>query len=293
MATLRELILQYTARLEKSGVDSPRLSAEVLLATASGMQRSELLKHLLLEPEAEWKTNAETLVMRRERGEPVAYITGVKEFYGREFAVTPDTLIPRPDTETLIDAALQFAAGYGSRITPQFMDMGTGSGAIAVTLALELPAWQGMAVDISSGALDVAAKNASMLGAANVCFLQKDFLSPDLPVGPYDMLLANPPYVSEAEYAELSPEVAAFEPKTALVPNAPNASGLEFLHAIMEKAITLVKPGGLLLMELGCTQGEALMRQADASNAWMEYAVLTDLGGLPRVFRAIRRLEDK
>lgn len=292
MPRLKETLRDYTARLTKSDVDSPRLSAEVLLAFAMDVPRSELLKELIIRPETELTDSivarAETLMVRREAGEPAAYIIGVKEFYGRDFTVTHTTLIPRPDTETLIDAALEFAVPYAAA-TPKFMDMGTGSGAIAVTLALELPTWQGIAVDISPEALSVAKVNAHTLGATNVCFLQEDFLSPELPRGPYDVIVANPPYISEKEYAELSREVAGFEPKSALVPNVPQASGLECLFAIMDKTTEFLCPGGLLLMEMGHAQGDALLCHAAISEqTWENVRILPDMAGFPRIFHAVR-----
>lgn len=295
---LRETLNTYTARLTKAKVDSPRLSAEVLLAQALGLSRQELLKELLLRPESslapDAASRAEAFIVRRERGEPVAYITGIKEFYGRDFRVTPDTLIPRPDTETLVDAALAFAAAhtsYAANTAPDltFMDLGTGSGAIAVTLALELPSWQGIGVDVSSAALAVAKQNAEILGAANARFLRLDFRSPEVPAGPFDMIVSNPPYVSEVEYAALSPEVKGFEPKLALVPETPQATGLECLTTLMDKSFPLLKKNGLLLLEMGSGQGDALLRHVQASGyAWADARILPDMAGLPRVFRALR-----
>lgn len=291
MQTLRETIDRFIGRLSAASVDSPRLSAEVLLAFALHRERSELVKNLLLYPDSPMDEAvldiAEKLVQRREKGEPVAYITGRKEFYGRDFMVTPATLIPRPDTETLVETALAFAKAY-PQSTPCFIDLGTGSGAIAVTLALELPIWRGVAVDISPDALRVAEQNAQNLGATNVDFVPCDFLGPDLPHGPYDMVLANPPYVSEEEYSTLSHEVAGFEPKSALVPPVDEAGGLEHLAAILNRTESLLVPGGLLLMEMGCTQGTALLEKASILSFLRDCRIIHDLAGLPRIFYAIR-----
>lgn len=296
MMTLHSLLASFTRRLTTAGVDSPRLSAEVLLASAMDMERSDLIKELLLRPERvldeTTRDKAESLAARRENGEPVAYITGRKEFYGREFLVTPATLIPRPDTETLVEAALAFAETCKGASAPfSFIDLGTGSGAIAVTVALELPNWRGTAVDISVEALRVAEQNAKRLGASKLTFTLCDFLSPNLPAGPYSMVLANPPYVSEREYQTLSREVAEFEPKSALVPPHESPDGLEHLFAILFKAERLLVPGGLLLMEMGCTQGNALLQKTASSPAWRACNVIQDLAGLPRVLHAIRREE--
>lgn len=292
MATLRTTLKSYTDRLAKAGVDSPRLSAEVLFAAASGVPRMELMKRLILDPDAAVEESilplADAFIARRERGEPAAYITGVKEFYGRDFAVTPATLIPRPDTETLVEIAIAFAKTVSGSAAPEFIDLGTGSGAIAVTLGLELPAWRGVAMDISSEALAVAKRNARTHGAGNIRFLHGDFCGDDFPAGPFDMIVANPPYVSEAEYADLSKEITSFEPKTALVPPVPGADGLEHLRAILAMAAPRLKKGGMMLMEIGSSQGSALTAHASASPAWEKIRIEPDLAGLPRVFAAMR-----
>lgn len=292
MSDLRALLTAYTARLARAQVDSPRLSAEVLLAHAMGFSRNDLIKTLLLTPEKPVEPNAEKLaegfIARRERGEPVAYIVGIKEFYGRDFAVSSATLIPRPETETLVEEALTFAARYPSG-NRSFLDLGTGSGAIAVTMALELPAWNGVAVDISEEALEMAKKNAANLNVMNLVFYCCNFLGKHLPPGPYGMVLSNPPYVSESEYGALSQEVAGYEPKTALVPPSAHSNGLEHLFAILAASEHLLVPGGILLMEMGCTQGDALLQKAASSRAWETCGVTADLAGLPRVFRAVRR----
>ena len=292
-ATHRTLLGQFTQRLESAGIDSPRLSAEILLAHSLKISRSDLLKKLIMEPNAPLTAQnvieADTLIARRERGEPAAYILGAKEFYGRNFTVTPATLIPRPETETLIDTALAFAATYHSDTIPlSFTDLGTGSGAIAITIALELPTWHGVAVDISPAALSVAQQNAVSLSAKNLEFAQCDFLNPSLPNFPYAMVLSNPPYVSEAEYNTISPEVKNFEPKNALVPNVAEANGLEHLLGILHTAEAVLVPGGLLLLEMGCTQSHMLMEAATALSAWGNCRVIHDLAGLPRLFHAIR-----
>ncbi|MCC8194789.1 MAG: peptide chain release factor N(5)-glutamine methyltransferase [Deltaproteobacteria bacterium] len=293
MATLRATLTELSARLTKAGIDSPRLSAEVLVAFALGLERPALMKELIMNPESAipWSCLAriEDSARRRENGEPVAYITGVKEFYGRDFTVSPATLIPRPETETLVDAALAFAQKYTPPSgNPAFADLGTGSGAIAVTVALELPSWSGTAVDISPDALRVAARNARALRAENLAFVLCDFLGPELPRGPYDMVLANPPYVSEEEYGTLSPEVARFEPKSALVPPFTGSGGLEHLFGILDAAERLLTAGGLLLLEMGRAQGDALMAKAGGAPFLRDCRILNDLAGSPRVFHAIR-----
>jgi release factor glutamine methyltransferase len=163
-----------------------------------------------------------------------------------------------------------------------FADLGTGTGCIAVTLALELPHWRGIAVEKSPAALRIARANAIRLGAENLCLALADFRTPPVPPALLDLLLSNPPYVSEAEYHALSREVRAFEPKSALVPCSGGVSGLEDAEALIPLARTLLKPGGLLLMEIGCRQGPALLSRLQGSD-WAEARLHKDLAGLDRV----------
>lgn len=321
--TLREQLNQFFRLLRENGVDSPRLSAEVLLASALGLERNELLKRLLLAPDAplaEQDTlQAERLVARRAKGEPVAYIIGNKEFYGRDFSVSPATLTPRPETELLVDLALEeMRQRPGSGL---FADFGTGTGCIAISLALARPDWRGSALDISPEALQVAIRNARRYGTRNVRFIQADFTTPPFALESLDLLVSNPPYVSEAEYAVLSREVRNFEPKSALVPAWPRqkdvslparrsvkpnseelaaeqtgcdffpagkSSGLEHALVILAEATRLLKPGGRLLMEIGHRQAQALLGKAREA-IWSEAHIYKDLAGLDRVFSVRKR----
>jgi release factor glutamine methyltransferase len=190
-------------------------------------------------------------------------------------------------------------ARQGSRTaSPCFADFGTGSGCIAVTLALELPGWQGVALDKSPAALEMARENAQRLGADHLEFLLADFARPPLPEKSLDLLVSNPPYVSEREYADLDREVRAFEPKSALVPaldgpdRAPGtlpgtkeASGLEDIKTVILQAERLLKIGGILLIEMGSGQGEAGQALFDRSR-WERVEVRPDLAGLPRLLVA-------
>lgn len=287
--SLRSLLDEAARQLTDSGVDSPRLSAEVLLAAALGLERDDLLTTLLLTPDA--RTDREcarrfaALAARRAGGEPVAYLTGVKEFYGRDFAVGPGALVPRPESEGLVDRALAFAA---RREPGLFADFGTGSGCLAVTLALELPAWRGLALEKSPAALAFAVRNTHR-HKARLALARADFLRPPLPPASLDLLIANPPYVSDAEYAALDREVRDFEPKSALVPEAARAaSGAEAALGIIALAEELLKPGGLLLMEMGHTQGGALLMALGPSMR-EEAAVHADMAGLDRILSACKR----
>lgn len=294
--TLRTALALMERRFSAAAVDSPRLSAEVLLAEALGMDRNELLKRLILTPEscppASALAVAEDLARRRGTGEPVAHILGRKEFYGREFSVTPATLVPRPETELLVDLALRFAASGRAPRGGWFGDFGAGSGCIAVTLGLELPAWRGLALDRSPEALGVARNNARRLRADGLAFALADFTRPPLRPGSLDLLVSNPPYVSQAEYAGLSREVRDFEPKSALVPDVPEkkdtADGMEHAGAIISQAMRLLRPGGQLLVEIGCRQAAAALAAA-SDKAWESVEIHRDLAGLDRVLAARKR----
>lgn len=300
--------------------DAPRLTAELLTARALHLSRQALLLRLAMHPHAPMPEDAlmraATLLARRAAGEPGALILGEREFYGRDFLVTPDTLIPRPETELLVETALS-QARRGAR----FADCGTGTGCIAVTLCAERHDLTGMACDISPRALAVAAHNlAAHLGDAHchggrpdaarqrAAFLRcrpvlADFTRPLFRHGTLDLLVANPPYVSEAEYAHLAPEVRCHEPVTALVPCAGHgldaaaaargrADGLGHIRVLVAEAGRALRPGGVLLMEFGSAQGPATARLfSDHTTLWAAMDIRRDLAGLDR-FVVARRSSD-
>ena len=267
------------SRLTAAGVDAPRLCAELLLAHALGVTRTEL--HVYPErpvPPAEL-AGLEALLSRRAAGEPMAYLLGEREFYGRSFAVTPDTLIPRPETEHLVELALERCPEAPLR----FVDLGTGSGCIAVTLCAERPSWQGLAVDKSRAALRMARRNATALGVeSRLHFVQADFCKPVL--HHCQLVVSNPPYIASADYAALDPGVRLFEPAAALTPGP---SGLEHLAAIAEQAVNCLQPGGWLLMEHALDQGTPL-RLLLKNNHWKNVFTFKDLAGLERITGAQR-----
>ena len=222
------------------------------------------------------------LVDRRATHEPVAYITGVREFYGRVFRVAPATLIPRPETEGLVEWAIQVAgASYAGLI----VDVGTGSGCIAISLALEMPAARVVATDVSAAALDVARMNAKALGAANVEFhlVTDEFFPSNLP--PADLVVANPPYVAERDRESLSHDVRNFEPQAALFGGE---DGLDVIRALVPAAARALADGGALLMEIGAGQAAAVSGIVAAAGFTLE-AIRPDLQGIPRVVVAHRR----
>lgn len=276
MAVLVDILKSATARLVKALALEPRearLEAQILVAHALGVNRAWLIAHDLDELPMNEVGNLEALFARREKGEPVAYILGEREFYGRLFRVTPDVLIPRPETELLVEAALvRLPPAAPTRV----VDIGTGSGCIALTLALERPAWTLTAVDISTAALKIAQENAARLGA-RVAFVQSDLFS-HLEATPFDAIVSNPPYVAEAA-PHLGQGDLRFEPASAL---ASGPEGLDTLVRLIPQALGHLRPGGWLMLEHGWDQGDKC-RGLMAQSGFMDIQTLTDLAGHPRV----------
>lgn len=265
-ATLGEALALARGRIDA-------VDARVLLREAASCSAASLVafSERALAPEAaaryvDW-------LARRAAGEPVAYLTGYREFFGRDFHVTPATLIPRPETELLIELVLEKVRDAAA---PRIVDLGTGSGAIAVTLALEIPTSQVTAVDASAAALAVAADNAARLGAQVRC-LHGDWLAPCAGER-FDFIVSNPPYVAEQD-AHLSQGDLRFEPRSAL---AAGADGLDDIRRILAAAPASLLPGGCVLLEHGYDQSQAvrtLLREAGFSDV----ASHADLAGIPRV----------
>ncbi|WP_461211506.1 peptide chain release factor N(5)-glutamine methyltransferase [Desulfocurvus sp. DL9XJH121] len=287
--TLGELLAQCDDLLRGAGVDSPRLSARLLAGHVLGLDQVRLVVDAGRVLEDGEVAAVRALAERRARGESVAYILGNKEFYGLDFRVTPDVLVPRPETEHLVERALE-RLDAGSAV--RFADLGTGSGCLAVTLATVFPQGLGLALDVSAAALAVARGNALRHGVAGrLCFVRGDMGAAFARPGALDLVVSNPPYVSEAEYAELGFEVADFEPRGALVPAMPDGApsdGLECYRALAPVAADALRPGGLLLLEIGCTQGTDVSEALRATGAFGEPEVLPDLAGLDRVVLARR-----
>ena len=259
------------ARSRLSDSPSAALDADLLLCHVLGKPRS----YLFTWPERELSTAQQadftSLLGRRVAGEPVAHLIGEREFFGHLFRVTADTLIPRPDTETLVEKALSLDVPAEARV----VDLGTGTGAIGVSLALARPDWHVTLVDLSEAALQVAADNAHRLGAAVTC-LQGSWLSPC--PRPFDLIVSNPPYIEESDH-HLDEGDVRFEPRSALV--APN-NGLADLAAITQQAAGKLVAGGWLLLEHGFEQGEAV-RTLLTQAGFVQVGTAQDLGGNDRV----------
>ena len=245
--TIGKLLTWTTDYLKKGGSTSPRLDAEVLLAHACGRQRIELYTTFDQEPAEEARVAFRELVRRRNEGTPVAYLVGYKEFYSMQFEVNPDVLIPRPETEHLVVAALDRAKELGSRAL-RIADVGTGSGAIAVTVAKHLKTCHVTAVDNSPAALVVARRNAEkhQLGEDRISFLESDLMSALPPETKFDLVLSNPPYVSESEFEKLPTTVREFEPKMALVAGP---DGSELIARLLVEAQSRLNSRGYCIFE--------------------------------------------
>lgn len=275
---LRQVLARAIQRLAAAGCDSPRLDAEVLLAHVLGQDRAWLYKYPVAHPDPVALNRLAELLSRRERREPVAYLTGYKEFFGLEFEVNPAVLIPRPETELLVETALQFAQ---SRSSLSIIEVGTGSGCIAVALARHLPAARIRAVDISPDALTVARRNAQRHAVADrVDLVQADLLQPV--AGPFDLIASNPPYVSHRELVAgtMQPEVARYEPRLAL---DGGDEGLAVINRLLAQARTKLKPGGWVLVEIGAAQGQAGLHLAREYLPGAEIELKQDLAGLDRL----------
>jgi release factor glutamine methyltransferase len=277
MNTLAGLHKELTAALTRAGVDAPAVSVRLLAAHVLGLRREELLTRGEMGVPADKEIRLRTLVERRAAGEPVAYLLGEREFYGRSFKVGPDVLIPRPETEILVEAALKAVPRERELC---FADLGTGSGALGVTRAAELPLSRGVLVDTSRGALSIARENARRHGVeARLEFVEADFGQPLLGPGVMNLIVANPPYVSTVDYDALDPEVRCHEPAAALV-GGPR--GDECYPALVRQACLALASGGWLAVEIGCDQAESVVKIFE-NECLTQISAIQDLAGLDRV----------
>ena len=285
MTRLRNLVDAARDRLVAAGVPAPEatLDAELLVRHVLGWDRASWITRRDETARADAAEAFKAVVARRAAREPVAYIRGLQEFYGRPFQVGPGVLIPRPETEMVVDEALTLLAGAGAGApAPRIADIGTGSGCLAVTLALECLRASVVATDVSADALAVARANANRHGvAARVAFVETSFL--EGVAGPFDLIVANPPYVREADRPSLAPEVVAHEPHLALFAGP---DGLRDVRIIVGLAATGLAPGGMLVMEIGAGQWPEV--RAALSAVGLEARVRADLQGIPRAVVATR-----
>jgi release factor glutamine methyltransferase len=287
-------------QLEREHVPSAALAAELLLMHALRQDRAWLYARPESELDAATRDHYFSLIARRASGVPTQHLTGHQEFWGLDFEVTPDVLIPRPETEHVIEVAL-LRLGIESSVSPsrretefRIADVGTGSGCIAIALAEELPASQILATDISAAALEVARRNAARHAVApRIDFVKcnlLEFLLHKSRVTNHescslDLIASNPPYIGRWEAATLPREVRDHEPEVALFGGE---TGTEIYAPLVAQAARLLKPGGILVLELGHNSAEAVSPLLSA-NEWISFAIANDLAGIPRVASAQRK----
>ena len=282
--TVGRLLSWTTEFLSGEGATSARLDAEILLAASLSCQRIDLYTRFDEQPGQGVRDQFRQLVRQRADGCPVAYLVGQREFYSRPFQVSPDVLIPRPETEFIVITALDLLGPESRDATLRIADVGTGSGNIAICLAQQLPGSSIVAIDISPAALEVARGNIEMHGVESQVELLESHL---LAAGdqPLDMVVSNPPYVSEAEYEQLPPDVREFEPRLALVAGA---SGLEVYQRLLPEAAERLQPGGWLVLETSPMICESLVGLIDSTVGFGPVELTRDLAGKARVVRTQR-----
>lgn len=281
--TVRRIVAWMAADFERRGIDSPRLDADLIVAHALGVKRLALFldpDRPLIEAEL---TQIRALVERRRAREPIAYILGEREFYGRSFVVTRDVLIPRPDTETLVDAALEFLRA--DTVAGRAVDLCTGSGAIALTLAAELKERLVVGTDVSASALVIAQQNADKLALTERVELRAGDLFAALgPDERFACMTVNPPYIATREIETLDADVRDFEPRLAL---DAGRDPLSFYRRIAEGAGRHLQPGGMLLVEVGFDQAAQVSELLGAAG-FGELRALRDLAGIERVVAGVQ-----
>lgn len=279
-----EQIDTASRRLATAGIESSRLDAELLLAASAGVTREAVVIGSIDLSLAILK-RFDALIARREKREPIAYILGHKEFYSLDFEVTPAVLIPRPETEFVVTAALECLAG---KAEARVLDIGTGSGAIAIAIAVNAPRAHLTALDISADALAVASRNALRHQVQDRMTLRRadcfDVLDGGEPLGTFEVVLSNPPYLDDAEIAGLEPDVRGYEPRIAM--NA-GVGGMEIHRRIIAGAFAHLAVGGELVLEVAMGQAEVVTKLIGETGLRV-VAVINDFAGHPRVVRARR-----
>jgi release factor glutamine methyltransferase len=285
--TIGRLLAWTTDYLGRHGSENPRLDAEVLLATACNCRRIDLYVAFEERPTEATRTAFRELVRRRAAGAPVAYLVGSKEFYSLEFEVTPDVLIPRPETELLVVALLDHVKSRepeGQRACIEIADVGTGSGILAVCAAKYVPHARVTAIDISPAALAVARRNAKRHEVADrITFVESNLFAAVPPEERFDYVVSNPPYVSAAEFADLPADVREYEPRVALVAGG---EGLDIISPLIDQSAARLNPGCALLMEVSpmiAGRVESLIRE---HGDFEPFSTIRDLAGHARVVQA-------
>ena len=276
--TLREALREAAGELEAQGVDSARFEAELLMRHVLCLDRATLFTRLERDLAHDELADYSSLIRRRVAREPAAYITGRREFFGLDFDVAPCVLIPRPETEVLVEKALEYASASGE-LPLLIADVGTGCGAIAVALAVHLPQARVYATDVSSDALEVARCNCDRHGVASRVTLLLGNLTVPLPE-PVHLIVANLPYVGDSDLPTLAPEIRKFEPALAL---DGGRDGIDVIERLLSSAGPRLREGGALLLEIGHSQAGRVAELAGRHFPTSSITVARDLGGVDRV----------
>jgi len=286
--TIGKLLQWTTDYLKQHGAESPRLEAEVLLAHARGCKRVELYTSFTDPADDSLRTRFRELVKRRAEGVPFAYLVGKREFYSLDFRVTPDVLIPRPETEFLVIALLDLIKARGASERPiEVADVGTGSGIIACSVAKHAPQVRVTAIDVSPAALAVARENAERIGVSErIEFVESDLFAAIPAERKFDFIASNPPYVTEAEFAELAKDVREYEPRLALVSGP---TGREVIERLVPQAAGRLHAGGSLLLEISPMLQQSVETLLADDGHFEVQPTAKDLAGRPRVVRARRK----
>jgi release factor glutamine methyltransferase len=280
---LKQALASAVERLESADVGSPRLNAETLLMFVLGVNRAYLYAHPERELNSEEQARYDEVIAQRSTGMPSQYITGHQEFWGLDFVVSPAVLIPRPETEHLVETVLELSRGVAQ---PKIVDVGTGSGCIALALASELRDAEVFGVDLSVDALEIASANAARLQLdERVKFLQSNVLEALVGVHDFDFVVSNPPYVGKNEADKVQRSVFEFEPRMAVFSGE---SGLDVIRLLITQAHAALKTGGWLAMEIGYSMRDMVLALLSPT-LWDDIRVVPDLQGIPRVIAARRR----
>ena len=283
---ISKLLTWTTDFLRRRGSESPRLDAEVMLAHVLDWQRVQLYTHYEEEVGEAARTAFRSLVRRRAEGSPVAYLVGRKEFYSLPMEVSPAVLIPRPESEFVVVEFLEVARHL---VQPRAVDVGTGSGCLAIACTYQHPSARFVAIDISAGALELARRNAEKHGVADrIDFRQGDLLEPVSALGPFDVIVSNPPYIPSGDIPGLESGVRDYEPHAAL---DGGADGLRVVSRLIEQAAPLLRPGGHLILEIGSAQEEPVRALMAAQGGLKLAPTVYDLRKHPRVIRALRAVD--
>ena len=287
--SIAELITRTAEVLSHAGVPEARREAGSLLAHVLKSDRTYLISHSDELVDSERVTLFRGLVQRRAAGEPLQYITGVQDFFGLQFKVTPDVLIPRPETELLVEVALDLL-NKASLSSLLICDVGTGSGCIAISMLHSLPAARAVGVDISPAAIEIAEENATRNHVRErISFVVSDcFKALHDEDSSFDMIVSNPPYVTTKSFSGLQREVRDYEPRVAL---SPGETGLEIISRLLIESPFHLKPLGQLLIEIGFDQGNAVRAMIDF-NVWEMLDIHPDLQGIPRIVALQRKASD-